>query len=174
MTSKNVLDYAQDAIDFGAKECLEKCKDFFKKNTKAILAKKEFLDISVELLEVLSSVEGPRCSVMESFAAYMTWAAEECKRRNLENSPENLKEVLGNVLDNIKFEYMPMEDFLEFVVPEQILTNERVGHVINNKQKGKKYDNWTEVVSVRIFPISKLVEFLEPPNYGSLHTTVQI
>jgi hypothetical protein len=53
----------------------------------------------------------------------MDWASAECKRRDMEDSPENQRTLLGDFLYKIRFPAMTVRQFADIVVPAGILTD---------------------------------------------------
>ena len=116
-----------------------------------ILRSDEILEVSKEVLGTFCDTEGKKCSELDMFATCVRWAEEQCRRsKNLKGTPEDLRNVLGQVLTKIKFEKMSVDDFMEFVVPLELLPNEQVGQLITDWQKHKKHKCWKEVVKVNI------------------------
>ncbi|RUS72762.1 hypothetical protein EGW08_019480 [Elysia chlorotica] len=56
--------------------------------------------------------------------ACLRWAESECKRRSLDVSDSNFRLVLNKILYKIRFPLLPVEVFMEKVVPGSLLTEE--------------------------------------------------
>ncbi|KAL3090672.1 hypothetical protein niasHS_004464 [Heterodera schachtii] len=66
---------------------------------------------------------------MEIWNAALRWADEQCRRKGIECSAENRREMLGSVLFNIRFSLIPKEDFTKSVVSTDVLTTEEVDSI---------------------------------------------
>jgi len=62
---------------------------------------------------------------VELFEIVLAWAKEECKRKELEGTPENLRQVLQHILPHIRFPVMTTEDVAISVTPSGVLTPEQ-------------------------------------------------
>ena len=102
LSKTNVGALTAQALNFGAEEFLKQCLEYFREYTSKVIDADEFLEISQEVLLTFCSMEEIKCSQMELFAACIRWVENECQRRNLQNSPENLQTVLGDVIHKLK------------------------------------------------------------------------
>jgi hypothetical protein len=118
------------ALEFDSKAILNVCLKYFSENTKTVISAHEFLSISAEALAKFCSAEKMACSVSELFNACTSWARNNCRGQKKQETPENLQIILGDVLEEIRFTEMTMKEFLEVVVPTQLLRDEVVGRVI--------------------------------------------
>ena len=135
VTEANVSFFTGDALHFDAQDSLQVCLDFFKANTLKVLNTNQFLEVRQEVLKTFNENKGDRCSESRFFTACFNWAKAECKRRNLQETHENFREVLGeDLINDIKYDKMGLKEFLNTVVPTKVLTNEETGRNVQEIQ----------------------------------------
>ena len=98
-------------------------------NTTRCIESPDFLNIDQRVLHYLASNSG--LEVVESFLLQriLDWAIEECKRKNMTESHENLHTVLGTTLREIHFMSIPDKVFHENSLLKQILTEDEVNEL---------------------------------------------
>lgn len=83
------------------------CEDFvviflIYRNIRYVIHEEDFLQLSEEELCQIFSSDELSVSEMELFNAAVHWAIEECKRQKLDNSSQNYRFVLKNVIPLIR------------------------------------------------------------------------
>ena len=98
-------------------------------NTTRCIESPDFLNIDKLVLRDLVSNSG--MEVVESLLLQriLDWAIEECKRKNMTESPENLRTVLGTNLREIHFMSIPDKFFQENSLLKQILAEDEVSEL---------------------------------------------
>ena len=134
----NVGEFASQALQFKSDEYLNICMEYFQYHTHEVIKTDEFLNISNEALEKLLSTDSISCSELDMFKACIAWAKKECERKDFEETPENLRQVLGNVLRIIRFPAIPLNDIEDHIVPLKILSHEDVGRLVYEVVTKKK------------------------------------
>ena len=109
---------------FGEDKLKQKCLSYIKRHAEAVLKSEAFARITHRTLLQLVECEKLSTSELAIFQACLTWSQTECVRKDLEITPENQRQVLGNVLKHIHFPSMPLKDFANVVVKSRILTTE--------------------------------------------------
>ena len=128
----------------------------FSSKTSDVLKSDEFKKLSLKTITNLYSTEWiqDNCPELDLFTAAMEWA-------KVNKPTEN---DFQRVLDNIRFPLMPMKDFLEKVVPENVLTFEQMGQIIFQMQTQQKVSPYSDEsrekkVQVSIWNLHKYLSF---------------
>ena len=153
LTERNVGAYAAQALHWNSKENVRVCQEYFRSNTSRIIKTKQFLEMPQPVLLALCQCEGITFSELELFLACVSWARKRCQRRRLEATPANLREALGDVLNEIHFPCIPKEDFEKYVIPLEILTYEEIGRISVGwckKENRSHYPGQSRTVQVTI------------------------
>ena len=116
---------------------------FISKNTTKCIETPDFLNIERRVLESL--VSRPELNVVESvlLQRVIDWAMEQCKRKEMDSSPENLRTVLGRVFRRIHFMSIPDKDFDENMLLQQILTEEEISELQRLYDKSNRNEDLT-------------------------------
>jgi BTB/POZ domain-containing protein 1/2 len=80
--------------------------------------------VEVDLKTLCAALERDTLRIKELclFQAMLKWASHECVRRDMEDTPENQRYVLGRALYLIRFPLVPVEDFSINVAQLGLLT----------------------------------------------------
>jgi len=81
-----------------------------------------FLEVDLNTLCVVLERDTLRIKEVSLFEAALKWASNECRRRGIEDSPENERLLLGRALQCIRFPLIPVEEFSLTVAQLGILT----------------------------------------------------
>lgn len=90
----------------------DKCINAFKSYTEDVLRSPDFIDISADTLKVLLSIDEMTINSEKLvFDSALAWAKEECKRREMEPTTKNLRNVLADILYHVRFFAMTPGEF---------------------------------------------------------------
>ena len=81
-----------------------------------------FLEVDLRTLCAVLERDTLRIKELCLFQAMLKWASQECLRRDMEETPENQRYVLGRALYLIRFPLVPVEDFSINVAQMGLLT----------------------------------------------------
>lgn len=81
-----------------------------------------FVEIDIHTLESVLARETLNCKEMHLFEAALNWAAAECTRLDLEPTPQNRRNALGNALYLVRIPTMTLEEFANGAAQLGILT----------------------------------------------------
>ncbi|XP_055694543.1 BTB/POZ domain-containing protein 3-like [Lutzomyia longipalpis] len=99
----NVLLCLELGINLDVKDLTFECLDVIADFTLAVMQQEAFLAITRETLRHILELEITICTEYEIFQGAMRWAEAECNRQNIESNNENKREVLGDLMDLIRF-----------------------------------------------------------------------
>ncbi|GAB0095027.1 BTB domain-containing protein [Sergentomyia squamirostris] len=87
---------------------------------------KIFMELSLKGIEGIADLEEISCNELKLVDTVMKWAARACEKNNLEASPQNLRQSLGNVFYKIRFPAMKPDQFIKVVgkYPAMLSTEE--------------------------------------------------
>jgi len=94
-------------------------------NLKKILATGKFSKLPEPIVVQLVKRDTLNIKEIELFEAVVAWGKDECKRQELEPTPENLRKVLVNIIPFIRFPIMTTEEVAVSVTSAGILTSEQ-------------------------------------------------
>ncbi|XP_074599560.1 BTB/POZ domain-containing protein 6-B-like [Brevipalpus obovatus] len=113
LSSENVLLVLSQAILFDEKYLVERCWSKIEENITDVIEASTFESTDYNTLVLLLERNGLALKEIDLFKAVIRWAEAECKRRDIPNTPNNLRLALGDALYLIRFPTMSGQDFLE-------------------------------------------------------------
>jgi hypothetical protein len=114
------------AVIYDQEDLVKTCLDFIQRHTKDVLETNGFLDMENQPLVALVRHPQLRVSELELFEAVIKWAKTKCARSGMQESGENLREVLGDAVYEIRFATMKFEEFTSKVSPLNVLSTEEL------------------------------------------------
>uniref|UniRef100_A0AC34Q0S0 BTB domain-containing protein n=1 Tax=Panagrolaimus sp. JU765 TaxID=591449 RepID=A0AC34Q0S0_9BILA len=102
-------------------------------------------------------VNGNRCSLggraapteIDLFNLMLKWGQNQCKLKNLEETPENLREVLKSCLPFIRFPTMTIDELTDIVYPTKLLDDTTMLAVFVDANKfARKMPDFTDAFSL--------------------------
>lgn len=83
-----------------------------------------FVEIDIKTFESILARETLNCKEIHLFEAALNWAQGACARHDIESTPQNLRQVLGNALNLIRLPTMMLEEFANGVAQLGILSRQ--------------------------------------------------
>lgn len=100
------------AILYDNKQLRNHCEELISENTTNVLTSSDFIECDREVLLNILKMDTINCKETEIFNACIKWARAACKHKNLDDTDvKNLRTVLGDVVYQIRFASMSMEEF---------------------------------------------------------------
>ena len=109
--------------------------DFISDNATKCFESPDFLCQPQALINALTSRDSLNITESVLLQRVLEWAIHECKRKDIDDSYENLHSVLGPVLTNIRFMSIPDEVFQENIMIQRVLKEEEL------QELNKLYEN---------------------------------
>ena len=120
MSADNVCTIFEHAARFDCKELVDKCMTLLEENATEVFASASFLTVSKNALGMI--VEGVKnTDPLTIYEACKTWANYQIVQQEKDASSEEIRVILGDILRKIRFIQMPLEEFLDSVVVDNIL-----------------------------------------------------
>lgn len=91
-----------------------------------------FVEIDIHTLETVLARETLNCKEMNLFEAALNWAGAECSRREIESTPQNKRNVLGDALYLLRIPTMTLEEFANGAAQLGILTDQETINIFLN------------------------------------------
>lgn len=88
-----------------------KCKKIICSNTTKVVESEAFIHCDKNALFEILSIDSSSCPEEKVFDACIKWAEHKCAERKIEKNGENLRCMLGNCFDSIRFKEIPIADF---------------------------------------------------------------
>jgi hypothetical protein len=124
--AENVFILFQQAIQFVENKLEEKCWDFIDLNTSEAVASDGFCDINQATLVELVKRKPLNVEEVDLFKAVLKWSEAECSRKGIEANAKNKRAAMGNVIYEIRFASMTLQDFAQNASQSGILTLEEM------------------------------------------------
>uniref|UniRef100_A0A0R3S4L4 BTB domain-containing protein n=1 Tax=Elaeophora elaphi TaxID=1147741 RepID=A0A0R3S4L4_9BILA len=104
----------EQAVSFGSEELLDRCHQVIDERSDEALSSDSLTNIGIETLKKLvKRSELSPSGELSVFKAVYNWAEAECKRRGIDETSENKRLVIGDVLNDVRFPTMTVEELGE-------------------------------------------------------------
>ena len=113
ITNDNVLEVLHCARCFSEEKLERHCWSLVSRKTYDIVNSEAFLDVEKPLLEAILKRDSLTINEIDLFNAVKNWSEKECIRTHVKISVENQREVVGNLLNLIRFPVMSAKEFAE-------------------------------------------------------------
>jgi len=125
MSADNVCTILEHAAKFDRKELVETCMKIVNGNAKSVFKSESFLSVSHMMLELIVE-QNSTSTPLDIYKACKTWAKGQVEQQEGDVSCEKIRDVLGGILNKIRFNEMSCEDFVDYIVKERILSSDEV------------------------------------------------
>jgi len=125
MSADNVCTILEHAAKFDRKELVEKCIKIVNGNAKSVFKSEPFLSVSHKILELIVE-QTSTTTPLDIYVACKTWAKGQVEQQEGDVSCEKIRDILGGILNKIRFNEMSCEDFVDYIVKERILSSDEV------------------------------------------------
>lgn len=110
----NVCEAYRLAILYDLQSLRIRCEEKITASTKIVFVSDGFLRCDHNMLLQILKLNTFNCTEFNVFNACVAWSREDCKRNQLdEKDTKNLRDVLGNVIHQIRFASMNIEQFVD-------------------------------------------------------------
>lgn len=121
----NVFEVLTQCENFRDTEKLQqRCWNIVDLQTRQCLQAKNFMEISQGMLNDLVRRDTLNIDEQELFEAILTWAEVKCRMSCLESKPQNIKELIGDALSQIRVPLTEGPGFFNFALELEFLTPE--------------------------------------------------
>ena len=121
VTDAHVFTILEAASHYNDDVLIDLCLLHIQRNTAALLATDQFLDVSCDLLEKILSETALAISENALVDRCITWALHKLKQSGIEPTGGNLRDVLGQCLFKLQFHKMDAKSFTKMVVKRKLL-----------------------------------------------------
>lgn len=106
-----------------------KCLEYVWRHAWKVFPTDNFLSISPETLTKIIRSDNLTGEEISVFRTVIKWAEQQCRRNDTDTMIGNLRQYVGEVLYNIRFPLMSIEEFSEEVKPAGILSSDEESSV---------------------------------------------
>jgi len=99
---------------------------FIEENSTEVFETQGWLDLPRECVAIILKSNSLSAEEIEVFTALDNWAAAECKRQKQKPTAENKKEIMGDLLQLIRFPLMEMQDVVTKLQPAGYLSSQEL------------------------------------------------
>ncbi|KAG5895181.1 hypothetical protein JTB14_007347 [Gonioctena quinquepunctata] len=124
LTAKNACLLLSQSRLFEEPDLMQRCWEVIDAQAEMAVKSEGFIDIDRSTLESVLGRETLNCKEMNLLEAALNWATAECSRREMEPTPQNKRDVLGNALYLIRIPTMTLEEFANGAAQIGILTQQ--------------------------------------------------
>jgi hypothetical protein len=122
MSVTNICTIMESAHTFSDSELLRKCQEFFYKEPVKCIQSESFLDLCPECVDHVISSDELAVEERLIFERALEWADAECVRKDMEVNDSNRRQVMGKILNHIRFPIMDSQYFAEKIACREILS----------------------------------------------------
>lgn len=120
----NVCTILEQSVLFNDSELIERCLKFIAPVTQSVFSCEDFLGLGQPALRTLMEYNFYCENEIRVYESCLQWAKEQCKKKALDSNDENLRQVLGDVIYQIRFTSMQDSDFAKIANKSEILTDQ--------------------------------------------------
>ncbi|CAH1970752.1 unnamed protein product [Acanthoscelides obtectus] len=140
LTAKNACLLLSQSRLFEEPELMQRCWEVIDAQAEMAVKSEGFVDIDTSTLQSVLARETLNCKEMTLLEAALNWAAAECTRREIEPTPQNKRDVLGDALYLVRIPTMSLEEFANGAAQMGVLTQQETIDIFfhftaNNKPK---------------------------------------
>ncbi|KAL4224221.1 hypothetical protein ACF0H5_017674 [Mactra antiquata] len=129
VTYDNVCALYERAKMYDMDSLVKSCFDLMIKDSSAVCKSDSSVCLSHESLLEFLSREHLTGGELEHFRFVNKWADQKCLSNGMESNPGNKREVLGDIVKKISYQFIKAEDFARVVVPTNILSPEEQSQI---------------------------------------------
>jgi len=119
---ENVCEILEQAVTFSEEQLVDECISCIKKNAADVVKTDGLLGVSQPVLKIIVEKGFVEIDPLECYEISKKWTLKHLNEGNVEDlDPEKARELLGDVLNVIRFRDMQLYTFIKFVAPENIL-----------------------------------------------------
>ncbi|KAL3858831.1 hypothetical protein ACJMK2_009083 [Sinanodonta woodiana] len=170
----NVCNILQHAHAFDEEDLRIKCLEFIMVNGSSVLKHPSFKNLSSECVEMVISQDELWVKEEEVYDAMKEWAINECARKNIQPSSENMRLVLGGLRNLIRFSLIDGKYFADKVATDNILTSDEKVSIFRTFLSSNTFGN-IEYIQIKrksrfqeIQRVNRFLKFGDPMSIGSI------
>jgi BTB/POZ domain-containing protein 3/6 len=103
---------------------MQRCWEVLDAQAEMAIKSEGFVDIDIKTFETILARETLNCKEINLFEAAINWAHSACSKSEIEPSPQNKRQILGQALFLIRIPTMTLEQFANSVAQFGILTQQ--------------------------------------------------
>ena len=126
---ENVCTLFEQAKFFQLQELINKCKAFIEVNELEVVRGRDIQNLNVDSLADFLANGKLLANEIDYFEAANRWSENECRRQEIEVSPENKRNVLGPAFREIKFGLLAPEELARTVQPTGLLSGDELANI---------------------------------------------
>lgn len=107
---------------FEEPDLMERSWEVIDAQSQLALLSESFSDVDRATLKEVLSRETLNCKETVVFQAALNWASAVCANQSMDGTPEQKREILGDLLRLVRFPAMNVQEFADDVVKSKILT----------------------------------------------------
>ncbi|XP_060064922.1 BTB/POZ domain-containing protein 1-like [Ylistrum balloti] len=137
LTVDKAFELLHQSHELGMNCLVNYCLRFIAENATAVLDSVVFTHMCWDCVESVTAMRDLNIDETGLYDAVVRWAKTECVRQNLEVTAENKREVLGDILFNVRFDYIDKDFFLDRVCPDMILRPHEIEEIMNHNRNNE-------------------------------------
>ncbi|XP_055697292.1 BTB/POZ domain-containing protein 6-B isoform X2 [Phlebotomus papatasi] len=122
LTAKNACLLLSQSRLFEEPDLMQRCWEVIDAQAEMAIKSEGFVDIDLKTFESILSRETLNCKEINLFEAALNWAQSACCKMDIDPTPQNRRNVLGQALTMIRIPTMTLEEFANGVAQLGILT----------------------------------------------------
>ncbi|XP_060064952.1 BTB/POZ domain-containing protein 1-like [Ylistrum balloti] len=130
----NACMFLEHAHVFMIDDLKSKCLEFISAHPLVAFRSPAFTDLCLSCVNRITELDDLRLIESDIYEAIVRWAEAECARQNVEATPAQKREVLGEILYNVRYLHVDEEFLLNKICADRILKSDDIVDVINHRR----------------------------------------
>jgi len=135
LTEDNVCQILEQCHGYGEVDLEQKALKILTEAGVKVIKSPGFLDLCSRCIHEFLKSEQLKLKEEQIFEAVMSWARGQCKAENVIENRENLRRILGEMINEIRFTEFSLDYLVSVVGPSEILTNDERVRVMDKLVK---------------------------------------
>eukprot|EP00112_Aurelia_sp_Birch-Aquarium-sp1_P026426 Seg937.3 transcript_id=Seg937.3/GoldUCD/mRNA.D3Y31 product="BTB/POZ domain-containing protein 2" protein_id=Seg937.3/GoldUCD/D3Y31 len=137
LTVENVLKVLSQCVLVDEKEMANQCLKLVRVRIRELVRTEEFLKLDLQSLKCILALNTLDIKELDGFLAVDKWCVHQLEQQGKEVTPEGKRELLGNVIDLIRFPTLSIKELTNNCLPSGLITKDQFVDVISFLMSGE-------------------------------------
>ena len=145
LRADNVLEVLSQCVLMDEKEMTEQCLELIRVRIRQLVRTEEFLKLDLQLLKSILALNVLDIEEIDLFLAVDKWCIHHLEQQGKEVTPEGKREIMGNVVNLIRFPSLSVKELINSCLPSGLITKDQFVELVSlqmseKTEKGEKID----------------------------------
>ena len=142
---ENVLEVLSQCVLMDEKEMAEQCLELIRVGIRQLVRTEEFLKLDLQLLKSILALNVLDIEEVDLVLALDKWCIHHLERQGKEVTPEEKREIMGSVVNLIRFPSLSVKDLTNSCLPSGLITKDQFVELVSlqmseDTEKDRKID----------------------------------